>query len=134
MAPSRYTDCQPTTNHSIPVSTYNSSVSVFPSRLSSLCFSTFLTLCSPSLSDFSPAAFFCYHSPLPYLFHFFSFLSVLPHLVDAISLHILTISNFTKVGSVSRKFVVLACVETVGQRLYWQKLGVSDLTGQRLVE
>lgn len=58
VAPHWFTDCQPATNHSIPVSTYNSSVSVSPSLLSSLCYSTFLTLCSPTLR-------------LPLLFFFF---------------------------------------------------------------
>lgn len=76
-APHLFTDCQPPTNHSIPVSTYNSSVTLsLTSHLSSLCFSTShspLTVCIVSLTLCSPLLFLslCYFAFSLFSLHLF---------------------------------------------------------------
>lgn len=109
VAPRWFTDCHPTTNHSIPVRTYNSSVFRLPHLFfHHSVFSTRLTLRSPSFPDFSSLATFpfailrfltCYM--LFFCFCFFSILHLLvPHLVVVISLHILTASAISLMNSV----------------------------------
>lgn len=78
LAPHWFTDCQPSTNHSIPVSTYNLAFSRPPrSLLSSQCFcmSHFLpvTVSTPCLSPSS----FCYPLPLCFL-HLSNYIFLLP--------------------------------------------------------